>query len=344
MMANLDLRSLPKVRDSWSYLYADRCRIEVEDKSIAILDEHGKTPVPCSSLSLLLLGPGSTVTHAAIRALADNGCMVAWTGEEGVRMYAFGTGETRSARNLYRQIRCWADKDKRLQIVRALYSLRFPKSAIQPHTSLKQLRGMEGARMRHTYAEMSKRTGVPWQGRMVGSGKWEQADPVNRALSSANAALYGICHAAIVALGYSPAVGFIHTGKQLSFVYDIADLYKANVSIPAAFAAAAMNQGSIESHARQLCRDAFREHRILDRIVDDIEAVLKSPEDLDPYAEDATLPGGLWDPETGTVAGGVNYDSGIDLVLPGATESWIQVPEVVMSQDDDAVDMNEVEW
>lgn len=343
-MANLNLRSLPKVRDSWSYLYADRCRIEVEDKSIAILDEHGKTPVPCSSLSLLLLGPGSTVTHAAIRALADNGCMVAWTGEEGVRMYAFGTGETRSARNLYRQIHRWADKEQRIQVVRALYALRFPKDAITPHTTLKQLRGMEGARMRHTYADMSNRTGVPWHGRMAGKGKWEQADPVNRALSSANAALYGICHAAIVALGYSPAVGFIHTGKQLSFVYDIADLYKTSVSIPAAFATAAINPENTESHARQLCRDAFRERRILERIVDDIEAVLKSPEDLDPYAEDATLPGGLWDPETGIVAGGVNYASDSALPEPVELDSWITLPDNQPTVANDDFDVNEVEW
>lgn len=343
-MANLDLRTLPKVRDSWTYLYADRCRIEVEDKSIAILDEHGKTPVPCSSLSLLLLGPGSTVTHAAIRALADNGCMVAWTGEEGVRMYAFGTGETRSAKNLHRQIRRWADKDQRIQVVRALYALRFPKDAITPHTTLKQLRGMEGARMRHTYADMSKRTGVPWNGRMVGQGKWEQADPVNRALSSANAALYGICHAAIVAMGYSPAIGFIHTGKQLSFVYDIADLYKTSVSIPAAFATAAMDPKNIESHARQLCRDAFRERRILERIVDDIETILQSPEDLDPYAEDATLPGGLWDPESGIVAGGVNYDPGTVEFTGVVEESWVELPVADSPEDSDDFDADEVEW
>ncbi|MCA9834402.1 MAG: type I-E CRISPR-associated endonuclease Cas1 [Thermomicrobiales bacterium] len=341
-MANNDLRSLPKVRDSWSYLYADRCRIEVDDKSIAILDMQGKTPVPCSSLSLLLLGPGSTITHAAIRALADNGCMVAWTGEEGVRMYAFGTGETRSAANLHRQIRRWADKDQRLQVVRALYALRFPKDAITPHTSLKQLRGMEGARMRHTYAEMSRATGVPWTGRTVGKGDWERADPVNRALSSANAALYGICHAAIVALGYSPAIGFIHTGKQLSFVYDIADLYKTQVSIPAAFATVAMNAANAESQARMFCRDAFREHKILERIVTDIDAVIGSPQDLDPFAEDATLPGGLWDPETGVVEGGVNYAADVEFRGSEAMESWISLPSPPKVEDD--WDPNEVVW
>lgn len=346
-MSNMNLRTLPKVRDSWSYLYVERCRIEVEDKSIAILDTEGKTPVPCAAITLLMLGPGSTITHAAVRALADNGCMIAWTGEEGVRMYAFGTGETRSSRNLHRQIRRWADPEQRLAVVRAMYAMRFPKKDINRHTSLKQLRGMEGARVRHTYAEMSTRTGVPWFGRTM-KGRWEQADPVNRALSSANSALYGVCHAAIVAMGYSPAVGFIHTGKQLSFVYDIADLYKTQISIPAAFAAAAMGDEDIESHARRACRDAFREHRMLEKIVTDIENLLQAPDEPDIYADDAALPGGLWDPVEGTVAGGVNHATGeedisaipamppiVDPTASLATGAWV---------DDADFDPNEVEW
>lgn len=343
MSNSLNLRSLPKVRDSWSYLYADRCRVEVENKSIAILDTNGKTSVPCASLTLLMLGPGATITHAAIRALADNGCMVAWTGEEGVRMYAFGTGETRSARNLYRQITRWADPAQRLSVVRALYERRFPKDAVNAQTTLKQLRGMEGARMRHTFADMSNKTGVPWFGRIVGKGNWANADPVNRALSSANSALYGICHAAIVALGYSPAVGFIHTGKQLSFVYDIADLYKTQVSIPVAFLTAAEGDQKVDSRARQACRDAFREHHILERIVTDIESILKAPSVPDPFADDATLPGGLWDPETGIVAGGVNYDDGSEVKGSAAMEPWVTIDQPDEPPIDD-LDVNEVEW
>jgi len=342
-MSNNNLRTLPKVRDSWSYLYVDRCRIEVEDKSIAILDTEGKTPVPCAAITLLMLGPGSTITHAAIRALADNGCMVAWTGEEGVRMYAFGTGETRSARNLYRQIARWADPDQRLAVVKALYALRFPKKDVNKHTSLKQLRGMEGARVRHSYAEMSLLTGVPWFGRIVGKGNWERADPVNRALSAANSALYGVCHAAIVSLGYSPAVGFIHTGKQLSFVYDIADLYKTQISIPAAFLIAAAGEDDIDSRARRACRDAFREQRILERIVDDIERVLRAPEEPDAYADDAALPGGLWDPVEGIVAGGINHATGEETVTPTPG----MAPTIDMTGrggEDDDFDPNEVAW
>lgn len=100
-----DLHLLPKVRDSLSFLYIEHARIEQEAKAIAIHDARGRVPVPCASLSMLLLGPGTTITHAAIRALAENGCLVSWTGQEGVRFYAQGMGETRSARNLLRQTR-----------------------------------------------------------------------------------------------------------------------------------------------------------------------------------------------------------------------------------------------
>jgi CRISPR-associated protein Cas1 len=307
----MDLRTLPKVRDSWSYLYVDHCRIEVDAKAIAILDERGRTPVPCASLSLLLLGPGTAITHSAVRALADNGCLIGWTGEQGVRFYALGVGETRSAKNLYRQIARWANPGMRLDVAKAMYRLRFGEDVFkQDWHDIKQLRGMEGARVRDAYAHASINTGVPWFGRTVHLGKWNASDPINRAISSANSALYGVCHAAIVAAGYSPAVGFIHTGKQLSFVYDIADLYKTEITIPAAFATVAGGTEDLESRVRRACRDAFRETRLLERIVSDIELVLMSSGGslaTDAYAETAATPGGLWDPEEGVVPGGVNY-------------------------------------
>jgi CRISP-associated protein Cas1 len=211
-MSIKDLHTLPRVRDSWSYLYVDHCRVEQEQHAIAIFDEHGKTPVPCAALSVLMLGPGSTITHAAVHALADNGCLVLWTGESGVRMYAQGMGETRSSRNTLRQARLWSNPELRLRVVFNLYQMRFDE-ILDPGTTLRQVRGKEGARVRAAYAEASRETGVPWQGRHYKATQWERADPVNRALSAANSCLYGICHAAIVSAGYSPALGFIHTGK-----------------------------------------------------------------------------------------------------------------------------------
>lgn len=303
----MDLRILPKVRDSLSYLYVEHCRVDQESKAIALHDVNGKTPVPCATLLLLMLGPGTSITHAAIRVLADSGCLVAWVGEEGVRFYAQGLGETRSARGLLRQARLVSHPASRLAVVMRLYRMRFAES-LPEGLSLIQVRGKEGIRVRESYARASRETGVPWGGRVYRRDGWGSADAVNRALSAANSCLYGVCHAAIVAAGFSPGLGFIHTGKMLSFVYDIADLYKAEIAIPAAFRAAAEGDTGVESRARFACRDAFRDQRLLTRIVPDIQTAL----DLGGAADsdfdwDAAAPGGLWDPRADEIAGGVNY-------------------------------------
>jgi len=304
-----DLRLLPKVRDSLSYLYVEHCKIDQEAKAIALHDVNGKVPVPCASLTLLMLGPGTNITHAAVRALADNGCLVLWTGEEGVRMYAQGMGETRSARNLLRQAYLCSDPARRLAVVMQMYRMRFEES-LDPGLTLQQIRGREGIRVREAYAKASRDTGVAWGGRSYQRFDWHSADPVNRALSAANSCLYGVCHAAIVSAGYSPALGFIHTGKMLSFVYDIADLYKADITIPLAFRAAAEAADGLEGRVRRACRDAFHESRLLPRIVPDIDRALgigaADGDDSSDFDSDEALPSGLWDPDSGQVPGGVN--------------------------------------
>jgi len=304
-----DLHVLPRVRDSWSYLYVEHCRIDQDAKAIAVHDARGKVPVPCATLSILLLGPGTTITHAAIRTLADCGCLVLWTGEEGVRFYAEGMGETRSARRLIQQARLVSDPRLRLQVVLRMYAMRFPEP-LEPGLTLQQIRGREGIRVRESYARASRETGVPWHGRSYRRDRWDGADSINRALSCATSALYGICHAAIVSLGYSPALGFIHTGKMLSFVYDVADLYKADLAIPTAFRVTVEGEKDLEGRVRRACRDAFQAGRLLQRIAADIDRVLAvegtGPGGEEGYDLDEALPGGLWDPETGTVAGGVN--------------------------------------
>lgn len=305
-----DLHLLPKVRDSLSYLYVEHCRVDQEDKAIAILDANGKVPVPCAALTLLMLGPGTAITHAAIRALADNGCLVMWTGEEGVRLYAQGMGETRSARNLLRQARLCSNPDARLEVVRRMYQMRFP-DPLEASLTLRQIRGKEGIRVRDAYARASQETGVEWSGRSYRTASWASADPVNRALSCANSCLYGICQAAILSAGYSPALGFIHTGKMLSFVYDVADLYKVQLTVPLAFQAAGAGSQDLEGRVRRACRDAFHTGRLLQRIVPDIEEALsvggawEGDEGVD-FDSDDGLPGWLWDSEVGEVAGGIN--------------------------------------
>lgn len=305
-----DLHLLPKVRDSWSYLYVEHARIDQEAKAIAIHDVNGRVPVPCASLTTLMLGPGTSISHAAIRSLADNGCLVIWSGEEGVRYYAQGMGETRSANNLYRQAELWADPGKRLGVVNRMYRMRF-EDPPSPNLTLEQLRGLEGVRVREAYAQASRETGVVWKGRIIRRGDWAAADPINRAISSANSCLYGICQAAIVSAGYSPALGFIHTGKMLSFVYDIADLYKADLTIPAAFRAVAESEENIERRVRYRCREVFQQSRLLARIIPAIDTALGAGGEVGDLEKidfdlDQAAPGGLWDP-SGVVAGGVNY-------------------------------------
>jgi CRISPR-associated protein Cas1 len=314
-----DLHALPKVRDSWSYLYAEHKRIDQDGKAIALHDAEGKVAVPCASLMALMLGPGTSITHAAIRTLAESGCLVLWTGEEGVRFYAQGMGETRSARNLLYQARLSSNDELRLQVVRRLYEMRFPEQ-LDSQLTLQQIRGKEGIRVREAYAQASRETGIAWAGRSYRRDSWIKADPINRALSTANSCLYGVCHAAIVSVGFSPALGFIHTGKMLSFVYDIADLYKVDITVPISFKVVAESGIDIEGRVRRACRDSFHTAGLLQRILPDIERALAvgdlaETEALDFDSPD-DAPGGLWDPETGEVSGGANWAEGNDRSKP----------------------------
>ena len=295
-MENLQL--LPKVRDQISSLYIEHGRIDRSDKSVAVWDDTGMTAIPAASLCVLMLGPGTTITHAAVQALADNNCLVIWAGEENVRFYACGTGGTRSAQPLLLQARLASDEGRRLEVVKRMYQMRFTDTP-QGLLSVEALRGMEGIRVRRAYAEASTASGVEWNGRDYDRGSWQEADPVNRALSCANSCLYGICHAAILASGYSPGIGFIHTGKQLSFVYDIADLYKVDITIPLAFQMAQEPPPNLERAVRLACRDTFRRVKLLQRIVPDIQKALDVRSD--PSAEfapdtDSALPTALWTP------------------------------------------------
>lgn len=268
-----DLHEIPKLRDSLSYLYVEHAVIERRDSAVELIRKEGRTHVPATTLCLLMLGPGTSITHAAMKVLGESGCSVLWTGEDGIRLYAQGCGETRKAYHLLRQATLVCDPDQRQQVVLRMYQLRFGQT-LDPGLSLPQIRGMEGARIRKVYAEASQAYGVAWAGRRYDRSKWDFSDPVNRALSAANALLNGICHAAIVSGGYSPALGFIHTGRQLSFVYDIADLYKTEITIPIAFRTIAESPALIDSRVRLACREKFRETRLLERILPDIGNLL----------------------------------------------------------------------
>lgn len=303
-----NLQELPKLKDSISYLYLEHAVIEQNDTAIVAIQKQGRTPIPIAAMTCLLLGPGTSITHAAIRAICDNGCMAIWCGEHAERFYAAGIGETRSAKNLLIQAKACVDPDRHLETAKRMYHIRFSNMKTTGLT-LQQLRGMEGIRVRKAYELAAKTTGVRWKKRSYKTEEWEQADPINRALSEANALLYGLCHAAIVSLGYSPGLGFIHTGKQLSFVYDVADLYKVETTIPAAFEAIQkMKQGEEQKkQIRLTCRAYFANTHILSRIAQDLAWIFRDDavEEMDNFSK----VGSLWDDESETISGGTNYAS-----------------------------------
>jgi CRISPR-associated protein Cas1 len=274
-----DLQDLPKFEDRWSHLYLEHGRIDEKANALLFHGADGTIEIPIDQLGLVLLGPGTTATHAAMRFLADNNTLVCWTGEQGVRLYAHSTGGTHASRRLLRQAMLYSDMDTRIAVIRRMYNKRFheqpPESA-----SLDVVRGMEGYRVREVYRKLACEYGVEWRGRNYDPADWECADPVNRALSAASACLYGLCHAAILSAGYSPAIGFIHTGKMLSFVYDVADLYKTEVAVPAAFQAAAEDAFNVERRTRLACRDIFHRTKLMRRILPDIAEVLDARDDI----------------------------------------------------------------
>jgi CRISPR-associated protein Cas1 len=294
-----NLQELPRFADKLSYLYVEHAVVDRHEKAIAVHRADGSVAVPAASLAVLLLGPGTSITHAAVKTLGDNNCQVLWCGEQGVRFYAQGLGGARHSRNLIRQAALVSNDLTRLQVVIRMYCMRFDEQ-VDPNLTLQQLRGKEGIRVRQAYADASQQFGITWQGRSYKRDAWDAADPVNRALSAANACLYGLAHAAILSGGYSAALGFIHCGKQLSFVYDIADLYKVEYTIPAAFAIASTNPSDLEHQVRITCRDRFREARLMERILPDIAKALDVPSKEvaeDEFSTDAARPAELWQPQ-----------------------------------------------
>ncbi len=298
-----DLRSLPKLRDSITFLYVEHAILEQEDMAIVMIRKEGRTPLPIAAMTTLMIGPGVSITHAAIKAIGDNGCMVVWCGEHAAKFYAYGMGETRSAKNLLLQARCCMDEAKHMQVVRRLYVRRFQNINCEDMT-LEQIRGLEGVRMREVYKQLASLHGVKWSRRSYKQDDWDKADPINRAISYANTILYSICQAAILSLGFSTGLGFIHTGKMLSFVYDIADLYKAETTLPAAFSVVGRyGDSDLERNIRRACREVFHTCKLLDSLPKDLFWIFEHTETL--VIEPGI--GALWDGENKEIPGGKNH-------------------------------------
>jgi CRISPR-associated protein Cas1 len=294
--------ALHRMEDRISSLYVERCHIDRDENAVVLINKERTVRVPAAYLAVILIGPGSRITHAATTLLADSGTALCWVGERGVRLYASGIGPARGSQLVLRQAYLVTRPNERLRVARQMYAMRFPGEETDG-LSMQQLRGREGTRVRRLYRQHSERTGVQWSKREYKAGDAHAAgDDVNRLLSAANSALYGICHAVITGIGASPALGFVHTGTALSFVLDVADLYKADYTIPLAFDLASEGRTG-ERDARLALRDAVAETRLLPRIVEDIKQLLL-PEGSELADHDVNE---LWDEKEGAVAGGTNW-------------------------------------
>ncbi len=264
------------IKDRTSLVFIEKGQLDVIDGAFVVVDATGiRTQIPVGSVACIMLEPGTRISHAAVGLAARVGTLLIWVGEAGVRLYASGQpGGARSDRLLY-QAKLALDEQGRLKVVRKMYELRFGEPAPE-RRSVDQLKGVEGARVRKMYQLLAKQYGVTWTRRDYDPESWEASDLPNRCMSVATHCLYGICEAAILAAGYAPAIGFIHTGKPLSFVYDIADIFKFDTVVPIAFKIAAQNPEAREAErkVRLACRDSFRQTKILKRIIPIIEQIL----------------------------------------------------------------------
>lgn len=302
-----ELTELPRIEDRVSFIYVEHAKINRQDGALTVMDSKGLVRIPAAIIGILLLGPGTDISHRAVELLGDTGTSIIWVGERGVRFYANGRPLAHSTKYLEKQAVLFSNRNTRLLVARKMYQMRFPGEDVMKLT-MQQLRGREGARIRNLYRQEAKRYEIDWTKRDYDPNNYEDGSPVNKALSAANVALYGICNSVIVALGMSPGLGFVHTGHDKSFVYDIADLYKAEYTIPLAFklASEVTEDEDIGRLARLRLRDKCIDGKLMKKIVRDLQYLMEiNPED-DIKIETINL----WDEKGKLVKYGVNYTEG----------------------------------
>lgn len=299
------IQELPRISDRVTFIYVEHAKINRQDGAVTVIDKKGTVRIPAAMIGVILLGPGTDVSHRAVELLGDVGASMVWVGEHGVRQYAHGRSLARTTRFLEKQASLVTNTRSRLSVARKMYQMRFTDEDAS-NLTMQQLRSHEGARVRRVYKRMSAEYNVPWNRRDYDPDDFESGDPVNKALSAANVCLYGLAHSVICALGLSPGLGFVHTGHDLSFVYDVADLYKAEITIPVAFKIASEYQKGqdVGRLARLKTRDAFSDGKLIERMVKDLQNLMETAPEDSITAESLSL----WDDKEKLVKFGVNYD------------------------------------
>lgn len=285
-MIKPELKELPQINDRMTFIYLEHCVINREDSAIKVSDLNGDVLIPAAAITVLLLGPGCKITHRAMELIGDSGIGTVWVGEHGVRYYAHGRALNSHTGLLVKQAELVSNTRKHLDVVRKMYQMRFPDEEVRGLT-LQQLRGREGSRVRAAYRDQSKKWNIAWKGREYDIEDFSSGTPVNQALSAGNVCLYGLAHSVICALGCSAGLGFVHVGHECSFAYDIADLYKAQTTIPIAFEMAAMVRDNFNDKipsdfsgmVRRRLRDEIVKLHLLEKMVHDIKYLLSDQEE-----------------------------------------------------------------
>lgn len=290
------LKPIP-LKDRISHFFIERGHVDVIDRAFVILDKRGvRKQLPIGGVACVFLGPGTRISHEAVKLAAQVGTLLIWIGENGVRVYSAGQpGGARTDRMLY-QAQLALEDTLRLKVVRKMYEIRFGEEP-PARRSVEQLRGLEGARVRELYQKYAKQYGLTWEHRKYDPTNWDASNVVNKCISTATSCLYGISEAAVLAAGYLPALGFIHTGKSRSFVFDIADIFKFETVVPIAFKIAAQNPPEADKLVRHACRDSFKEKHVLKELVPMIERVLAAGGIAPPPPAPEAMPIAFPDPE-----------------------------------------------
>ncbi len=247
--------------------------------------DSGEYGIPFQSLSMILLGPGSTVSHDALRLMARHGTGLVAVGEDGVRCYTAPPLMPDTSDIARQQMRAWGDaKGSRITVARKMYALRLGE--VLPNQNIEALRGIEGARMRRTYRNLAQRYGITWRGRRYDRANPLAADVPNQAINHASVAVTSAAVIAVMSVGAIPQLGFIHEHSGDAFALDIADLFRDTVLLPAAFKSAkAVIENptlDIERHTRRTTGEMLRTERVIPKMIDRIKVLFQDvvpPED-----------------------------------------------------------------
>lgn len=236
--------------------------------------------VPHQAVSMILLGPGSSVTHDALRLLARHGTLMAAVGQDGVRTYTAPPLLPDRSDVARRQAELWGNPRRRISVARHMYALRLGE--VLPHRDLDTLRGIEGARVKAIYRLMADKFGIPWEGRHYDRGNPAAADMPNQGINHAATAVQGAAAIAVQALAAIPQLGFIHEDSGQAFVLDIADLFRETVTLQIAFTAAKKSingdETTIDRLVRREASSVFRKQDVIASMIDKIKLVLRTEE------------------------------------------------------------------